>query len=62
MHLAILKVALRDSDDYILKPTRMARWLNLACSVQEESKTNAGSVEAIQEHPEDSNKVRTQLH
>lgn len=29
----------------------------LICSVQEESKTNAGSVEAIQEHPEDSNKV-----
>lgn len=26
-------------------------------SVQEESKTNAGSVEAIQEHPEDSNKI-----
>jgi len=29
--------------------------------VQEESKTNAGSVEAIQEHPDDSNKVRTQI-
>ncbi|KAM7448355.1 Lethal(2) giant larvae protein 1 [Porites harrisoni] len=26
-------------------------------SVQEESKTNAGSVEAIQEHPDDSNKI-----
>lgn len=26
-------------------------------SVQEESKTNAGSVEAIQEHPEDANKI-----
>ena len=29
--------------------------------MQEESKTNAGSVEAIQEHPDDSNKVRTQI-
>ena len=29
--------------------------------MQEENKTNAGSVEAIQEHPDDSNKVRTQI-
>ena len=29
--------------------------------MQEESKTNAGSVEAIQEHPDDSNKVRAQI-
>jgi len=32
----------------------------ICCSVQEESKTNAGSVEAIQEHPDDSNKVSAQ--
>lgn len=41
------------------KPVVGVWWnaVNFYCSVQEESKTNAGSVEAIQEHPEDENKV-----
>ena len=45
---------------FVLLSYWMFDWLTDFYSVQEESKTNAGSVEAIQEHPDDSNKVSRQ--